>query len=235
MAIASQPERVADGVWRIKGGAPVKLVNVFLIEDGDGVTVYDAGIRQMSKAIAAAAAAIGPLKRVILGNSHADHRGAAPGLGAPVYCGAAERDDAEGDGGWHYFDFRKLGLPPTGFVASRVMGSWDAGPVKIVDTLAEGDAVAGFSVIEIPGHSPGTIGLWRESDRLVLSNDCFALFDARTTMAGRLRVPHEAFNYDTELARASVRKLAALEPATAWPGHYGPLTGDVRAQLEAIV
>lgn len=235
MAITAKPERVADGVWRIKGGAPVKFINVFLIEDGEGVTVYDAGIRQMSQAIAASAAAIGPVKRVVLGNSHADHRGGAPGLGAPAYCGAAERADAEGDGGRHYFDFGKLGPAPLGFVTSRVMSSWDGGPVQIVDTLSEGDPVAGFRVIEIPGHSPGTIGLWRESDRLVLSNDCFALFDARTTLAGRPRVPHEAFNFDTELARASVRKVAALEPATAWPGHYGPLTGDVRAQLEAVV
>ena len=41
-----------------------------------------------------------------------------------------------------------------------------------------------------------------------------------------------AFNEDTEQARASLRKLAALEPAAAWPGHLDPLTGDVRAQLE---
>jgi hypothetical protein len=29
-----------------------------------------------------------------------------------------------------------------------------------------------------------------------------------------------------------MRKLAALEPAAAWPGHAKPLTGDVRSQLE---
>ena len=40
------------------------------------------------------------------------------------------------------------------------------------------------------------------------------------------------YNFDTEQARASMRKLAALEPAAAWPGHAKPLTGDVRSQLE---
>ena len=39
----------------------------------------------------------------------------------------------------------------------------------------------------------------------------------------------------TEQAQASMRKLAALEPAAAWPGHAGPVTGDVRAQLEHAV
>jgi ketosteroid isomerase-like protein len=44
--------------------------------------------------------------------------------------------------------------------------------------------------------------------------------------------PHEAFNQNTEQARESMRKLAALDPSAAWPGHADPLTGDVRAQLE---
>jgi hypothetical protein len=46
-----------------------------------------------------------------------------------------------------------------------------------------------------------------------------------------VRVPHEAFNWDTEKARASIRKLAEMEPAAAWPGHADPLKGDVRGQL----
>jgi hypothetical protein len=44
--------------------------------------------------------------------------------------------------------------------------------------------------------------------------------------------PHEAFNQSTEQARESMRKLAALDPSAAWPGHADALTGDVRAQLE---
>jgi hypothetical protein len=39
-------------------------------------------------------------------------------------------------------------------------------------------------------------------------------------------------NHDTDEARASIRKLAALDLTAAWPGHAEPVTGDVRAQLE---
>ena len=84
---------------------------------------------------------------------------------------------------------------------------------------------------EIPGHAPGQIALWRESDRLALTSDCFYTLD----MWGRDSAPHlpePIYNFDTEQARASIRKLAALEPAAAWPGHAKPLTGDVRSQLE---
>ena len=39
-------------------------------------------------------------------------------------------------------------------------------------------------------------------------------------------------NQDTEQARESIGKLAALDPASVWAGHADPVTGDVRAQLE---
>jgi hypothetical protein len=45
-------------------------------------------------------------------------------------------------------------------------------------------------------------------------------------------VPIAIYCYDLDGARASIRKLAALEPAAAWPGHGLPVTGDVRAKLE---
>ena len=35
--------------------------------------------------------------------------------------------------------------------------AWDAGPVKIAGTVKEGDDVAGFKVIELPGHAPGEV------------------------------------------------------------------------------
>ena len=171
---------------------------------------------------------------MILGNAHADHRGGAKAIGAPVHCHADERADVEGDGGVHYFDYSKLAFP-TNLLTPRMMGSWDCGPLEVAATLAEGDAVGEFSVVHLPGHGPGCIGLWRERDRLAITNDCFALFDPALPRPGRPRVPHPAFNWSTERARESIRKLAALEPATCWPGHWGPLSGDVRAQLEAIV
>ena len=104
--------------------------------------------------------------------------------------------------------------------------------MKISGTVEEGDDVSGFRVVHIPGHSPGQIALWRESDRIVLTADCFYTVDPGTGRHGHARVPMAAVNHDTEQARASIRKIAALEPSAAWPGHADPVTGDVRAQLE---
>lgn len=71
-----------------------------------------------------------------------------------------------------------------------------------------------------------------ERDRLALVSDCFHALDPRTGKKGTPRVPQRAFDLDTQQACASIRKLAALEPATAWTGHADPLTSAVRGQLE---
>lgn len=228
---ASEPEEIADGVWLIRGGFPGKTMNVYLVRDGDGVMLFDAGVSSMAPAVARAGAQLGGITRVVLGHGHADHRGVAPALGVPVLCHPAEVADAEGDGGEHYFNIEELNLLGRKLMP-RLLHDWDGGPVEISGTLEEGDEIAGFKVVHLPGHAPGLIGLWRESDRLALVSDCFYTLDPQTGFKGHARVPHNAFNLDTEQARASIRKLAAMEPAAAWPGHADPVTGDVRGTLE---
>jgi glyoxylase-like metal-dependent hydrolase (beta-lactamase superfamily II) len=231
-ALCNDPERVAEGVWLVRGGFPLRTMNVYLIEDaGGGVTMFDAGIKGMSTGLAAAAATLGGLNRIVLGHSHPDHRGAAPLLQAPTLCHPAERIDAEGDGGGHYFDLSSLSVPAR-WTLPRLLPVWDGGPVAISGTVEEGDDVSGFRVVHIPGHAPGQIALFRESDRVALTTDCFYTLDVGTGRHGPPRVPLPGTNLDTEQARASIRKLAALEPSVAWPGHADAVTGDVRGQLE---
>ncbi len=208
-------------------------MNAFLIREADGVAIFDAGHRPMGRLLSEAGTALGGAVRVVLGNAHPDHRGGAGAIGAPVQCHADERADVEGDGGAHYFDYGKLPLLARR-LTPRMMAAWDGGPLTVAATVAEGDRVGDFEVVHLPGHGPGCIGLWRAGDRLALSNDCFALFDPALPRPGKPRIPHPAFNWSTERCRESLRKLAALEPATCWPGHFGPLTGDVGAQLRAI-
>jgi glyoxylase-like metal-dependent hydrolase (beta-lactamase superfamily II) len=226
--------QIAEGVWLVQGGFPQKIMNVYLIEDGGQVTVFDAGIRDMTNGIASYAAGLGGIKRIVLGHGHADHRGAAPGLGAPVFCHADEVEETQGDGGEHYFDLSKLDWYARALMP-RLLSRWDGGPVQVEGTVSEGDDIAGFKVVAFPGHAPGMIGLWRESDRLALVSDTLYTLNPQTGIKGAARVPHRAFNHDTDQAIASLRKLAAMEPASAWPGHANPVTGDVRGQLERAV
>ena len=232
--LAPSVGKVAEGVWIVRGGFPIKSMNVYLIEDEGEITVFDAGIRGMERGIRSVAAGLGGVKRVVLGHGHPDHRGAAPGLDAPVFCHPDNVADTQGDGGEHYFRFSELDWYARP-VFPRMLGVWDGGPVQVEGTVTEGDDIAGFKVIDLPGHAPGQIGLWREADRLALTTDTFYTLDPQTTRKGAPRVPHPAFNWDTDKARASIRKLAEMEPAAAWPGHADPVTGNVRGQLEAAL
>jgi glyoxylase-like metal-dependent hydrolase (beta-lactamase superfamily II)/predicted ester cyclase len=225
-------EQIADGVWIVRGGLPVRLMNVYLIEDEGGVTVFDAGIEDMVIPIRTAAARLGGIRRVILSHADADHRGAAPGLGAPVYCHPAEREAAESPSSVReYFRFELLG-PHGRLLLPRLLPVWDGGPVQIAGTVSEGDEIGGFRVIELPGHAPGLIGLFRERDRLALVSDCFYTVDPQTGRKQPAAIPHPAFNHSTEQAAESIRKLAALNPSAVWAGHTDPITGDVVSQLE---
>jgi steroid delta-isomerase-like uncharacterized protein len=228
---ANEPERIAEGLWLVRGGVP-KIMNVYLIEEGGGVTMFDAGISDMTAPIAAAAARLGGIKRIVLGHADADHRGAAQGLNAPVYCHPDDRGAAESPEPYRsYWDRSKLD-PHGRAVLWRLLRTWDGGAVEIAGTVNEGDLLAGFEVVHLPGHAPGLIGLYRHSDRLALVSDTLYTVDPQTGRHQPAHVPHPAFTQDTEQARASIRKLAALDPATVWAGHAGPVTGDVHTQLE---
>ena len=226
------PEEVADGVWRVQG-QPGRC-NVYFVRDGDGVLMFDAGAKTMVNAVGAAAAQLGGLTRIVLGHGHTDHRGTAPSFDVPVLCHPDEVADAEGSGGWRYWDneLSFLKFPQRQIHKAFHAKAWDGGPVKISGTVNEGDDVAGFRVVHIPGHAPGLIALWRESDRVALTSDAFYVLD----MWGRDSDPHlpmAGYNLDTEQAAASLRKVAALEPDVCHPGHANALRGDVRSKLEA--
>jgi hydroxyacylglutathione hydrolase len=228
----AEPEPIAEGVWIVRGGRP-RAMNVYLLEDEGGLTMFDAGISDMTGALRSITAQLGGLKRIVLGHADCDHRGGAAGLDAPVYCHPIERPAAESNDAFRpYWDFSQL----TAYarpIYPKLLNVWDGGALAIEGTVQEGDEIAGFRVVELPGHAPGLIGLFRDSDRLALVSDCFYTVNPETGMKNAAHVPHAAFNHDTETARASIRKLAGLDPVSAWAGHANPVTGDVGSQLEA--
>jgi len=229
-------EKVADGVWLLRGDFRGAM-NIYFLEDGDGVVQFDAGTKAMRKAARAAAARLGGVKRVVLGHAHADHRGTAPYMGAPVFCHAEEVRDAESDAAIApYFDLSQLPVAPIRWIYPTLLRRWDGGAVKIAGTVAEGEEVAGFRVLHLPGHAPGLIGLWRESDRVALVSDVVYLVDSgrlKPLPDGEASVPHPAWAWDHRQAKESVRRLAALDPRVLGTGHEHVLRGEsLRATLE---
>jgi len=230
-------EQIADGVWLLRGDIR-HAMNIYFIADGEGgVIQFEAGSSAMKRSARAAAERLGGVSRVILSHAHADHRGTAGAMGAPILCHPDEVADAESDASiTPYMDLSLLPVAPIRWIYPLLLRRWDGGAVSISGTLSEGDEVAGFRVIHLPGHAPGLIGLWRESDRLALASDAIYLIDSarlRALPEGEASVPHPAWAWNHRQAKESVRRLASLEPLIVGAGHAEPLRGDdLRPTLE---
>jgi glyoxylase-like metal-dependent hydrolase (beta-lactamase superfamily II) len=229
-------EKVAEGVWLLRGDFRGAM-NIYFLEDGDGVVQFDAGTKGMRKSAKAAAAQLGGLEKVVLGHAHADHRGTAPYMDVPVFCHPDEVADAESEAAIApYFNLSELPVAWVRWIYPTLLRRWDGGAVKIAGTVSEGDEVAGFQVLHFPGHAPGLIGLWRESDRLALVSDVVYLVDSgrlKPLPEGEASVPHPAWAWNHAKAKESLRRLAALEPRIVGSGHEEPLRGEnLRPTLE---
>jgi glyoxylase-like metal-dependent hydrolase (beta-lactamase superfamily II)/predicted ester cyclase len=229
----AEPHAIAAGVWVLRGGGLGRHMNAYLIEDEGGVTVFDSGSRQMSTAIRAAAVRFGGIRRIVLGHADCDHRGGAAGLDAPIYCHPLERSAAEAPS--PYRDYWNLSLLHAWArpIYPRLLASWDGGALRVAGTLDEGDEVAGFRVLHMPGHAPGLITLYRAEDGLALASDLLYTLNPETGIGNAAHVPHPAFNLDTNQAREAIRRLAEIGPKVVWAGHAKPVSGDdVELQLQ---
>ena len=107
------------------------------------------------------------------------------------------------------------------------------GPGRNVDrVLHEGDEVAGFTVLEVPGHSPGHIAFWRERDGVLIVGDVINNMNILTGLPGLHEPPRFVAADDVE-NRRSARRLAALEPRVMLFGHGSPLR-DTRKFVDFV-
>jgi hydroxyacylglutathione hydrolase len=207
---------LAPGVWRLNE-FPRPLINVYLAED----VLIDAGRRWDSGRIHNQTAGI-ELSMVALTHVHPDHQGCAAAVceerGIPLACHAADVDAMEG----------RRPVAATSHPLAKGFGRLWQGPPRRVDrVLEEGDEVAGFRVIHAPGHAPGEVVYFRESDRVAICGDVIRNISFVTAL-NKLDEPPPNLTPDPAENRRSIRKLADLNPSLILPGH-GPAVTDIGA------
>ena len=203
--------RVAEDVFHIPL-SPRDGVNAYLL----GEVVVDAGTkgagRRLVRALQGHAVGVHALT-----HAHPDHAGGSKrvvdAFEVPVWVGERDRADVESGrpliaDSWAKPVMTRLVRYP---------------PVAVARSLREGDVVGpGFVVLETPGHSPGHVSYWRESDRTLVCGDVLFNMNVVTTARG-LREPPAMFTPDPARNRDSARRLAALEPELVLFGHGPPL------------
>ena len=215
--------QLAAGVWQLKGRPP-NGINVYLVED----VLIDAASRRAGKRILSQLEGR-EVNAHALTHAHPDHQGASAevcdALGIPYWVGATDVPLAE--------DVEKMKATQAPHPLNRLIMKYWCGPARHVDRhLHEGDEVAGFRVLDVPGHSPGHIAYWRESDRVLIIGDVLNNMDVVTGIPG-LRDPKPYFTADPAENRRSARKLARLEPKLVLFGHGAPLR-DTRKFVDFV-
>jgi hydroxyacylglutathione hydrolase len=204
---------LAEGVFQLRG-RPHDAINVYLAGD----VLIDAATRLAEKRILRE---LGDrsLSAHALTHAHPDHQGSSHALceryGIPLWCG---RDDVPA------IETPGAITNPKAPAALNWLHAhlWTGPPHPVSRALVEGDEVAGFTVLEAPGHSPGHVAFWRESDRVLILGDVLNNMNLRTGRAG-LHEPPLMFSSDPSRNRESARRLAELRPALACFGHGPPL------------
>ncbi len=217
-------KRVADGVWHINTILLPNAVNAFVLGD----VVVDSGGRRSARMILRQ---LGDhsISTHALTHAHPDHQGSSAELceklGVPYWVGERDVDAAE--------DPSLIRQRQPDHPVARFYDSFFTGPGRKVDrVLREGDEVAGFKVIDSPGHSAGHVAFWRESDGVLVAGDVLTNMDIWTGIPG-LHEPKPYLTPDPAENRRSIRKVAALEPKLVLFGH-GPPLRDTRKLAEFV-
>lgn len=206
-------KHLADGVYMLRGFPP-NAINVYLVGD----VLIDAGTRQAERRIFKQIAGR-TINAHALTHVHPDHQGCShvvcKRLGIPLWCGENDVTAMEKPGA-------VIGKNVPRWMQRAQARFWVGPPHPVARPLREGDEVAGFAVLDTPGHSAGHISLWRESDRVLILGDVLNNMNVHTGIPG-LHEPPAMFTPDVPSNRASIRRLAALRPSLVCFGHGAPL------------
>ena len=217
---------------------------------GDGNwTLIDTGMPGAASDIRSAAQArfggFGRPSAIVLTHGHFDHVGPLETLAkewdVPVYAHKLEHP---------YLNGAESYPPPDPTVGGGLMSLlsplYPRKPVDVSERLRplpdDGSVpgMPGWRWLHTPGHTPGHVSLWRESDRLLVAGDAFITTRqesayAAITQAAEMHGPPMYFTPDWVSARTSVQSLAALAPDVVVTGHGQAMQGqEMRAALQEL-
>ena len=221
----------------------IQIVNVCFIGNptkDNGWTLVDAGMPRSAKAIIKEAEQrFGPHARpdaILLTHGHFDHVGAIIELiehwDVPVYAHPLEIPFLTGEQ-----DYPKPDSTVGGGLVARMSPMFPNDGISLgsyIKPLPEDGSVPNlpdWQWLHTPGHSPGHVSFFRNSDRTLITGDAFVTVKQESLykvliQEKELSGPPKYLTTDWDEAWASVKLLEALRPEIAVTGHGIPINGN---------
>jgi glyoxylase-like metal-dependent hydrolase (beta-lactamase superfamily II) len=225
--------QIAKGLHRIGSD----LVNSYLVIDGDGVTIIDAGLPRYWQLLDSELARLGltldDVRALILTHGDTDHIGFAARLsrekGIRAYLHPADNDRArlevkKPNRGWGPV---KAG-PLAGFLwYSARKGGLRSRPAGELQPAEDGqvlDVPGSPRIIHAPGHTPGSIAVHVPAADALFLGDTMTTRSVLTGVTGPKPAP---FTLEPGQAMASLARIGDVDATWVLPGHGPAWDGGV--------
>lgn len=219
-------------------------VNVYLVDDANGITIIDTGLPGHWKELLAELDTMGrtldDVRGVVLTHGDPDHIGFAERLrretNVPVYiheldAARARGEDKTPNAGWG----RVKIVPVARFLwygARR--GALRIPPVTEVETVAGGDVLdlpGSPRIIHLPGHTPGSVAVHVPAVDAVFMGDAMTTGNVLTGERGPRPAP---FTLEPTVATESLATLDDVHATWVLPGHGAPWDGGLAEAIRQI-
>ena len=236
------PTQLAPGVHRLGN----ELVNCYLIEEGNDLTLVDGGFpafrRQLDAYLQSRGRTVGDITAVILTHAHSDHVGMVEGVRrdapATVHVQAKDADMAR-TGKSHPREgtilpyLRYPALYKLFLVAGRNGGARtpDIEQVTSFDGAVDLDVPGRPRVIPTAGHSPGHVAFHLPEHGILIAGDALCTYNPLTGRRGPQLMP-KAFAADALQATASLEALERIDATLTLFGHGEPWTDPPKVAVE---